>query len=86
MNILVENLSHKTTKRDLETAFGDYGQIEAINMPMDNTGRSKGYAYLDMPDNFCAQIAIQDLHCSEIDGNTIKVTEAIEGEGHHDGG
>jgi len=77
MNIYVGNLSQEVTDEDLKTAFGAYGEVESLRIIKDNyTGRSKGFAFVEMPNNAEAQSAIDGLNDKDFKGNTLKVNTA----------
>ena len=77
MNIYVGNLSYEATGDDLKTAFEVFGKVETVNVIKDkDTGRSKGFAFVEMPDNSEAQAAINGLNDKEFKGKTIKVNTA----------
>ncbi|OGP98108.1 MAG: RNA-binding protein [Deltaproteobacteria bacterium RBG_19FT_COMBO_46_9] len=77
MNIYVGNLSQEVTDEDLKTAFGAYGEVESLRIIKDNyTGRSKGFAFVEMPNNGEAQLAIDGLNDKDFKGNTLKVNTA----------
>jgi len=77
MNIYVGNLSYNTTEGDLRTAFASHGEVVSSAVIADkDTGRSKGFGFVEMADNQQAKAAIAALDGSEIDGRQIKVNEA----------
>ena len=77
MNIYVGNLSYQLTEDDLKTAFGAYGEVESSRIISDrNSGRSKGFGFVEMPDRNQALAAIEGLNESELDSRTITVNEA----------
>ena len=77
MNIYVGNLSYEVTEEDLEKAFEAFGQIESIKIIKDNySGRSKGFGFVEMPNNADAQSAISGLNEKELKGRTLKVNTA----------
>ncbi|MCA9084249.1 MAG: RNA-binding protein [Planctomycetaceae bacterium] len=76
-NIYVGNLSYQTTSSDLEQAFAEYGQVSKASVVMDrDTGRSKGFGFVEMPDNGEAKAAINGLNEQSMDGRPLKVNEA----------
>lgn len=76
-NIYVGNLSYKCTEEDLRQAFGQYGQVSNVNIIMDReTGRPRGFAFVEMPDSNEANSAIQQLNLKEIAGRSVTVNEA----------
>ena len=77
MNIYVGNLSYQLTEDDLKAAFGAYGEVESSRIISDrNSGRSKGFGFVEMPDRNQALAAIEGLNESELDSRTITVNEA----------
>lgn len=77
MNIFVAKLNFKTRKEDLETVFGQYGQVSSAKIIKDReTGRSKGYGFVEMPNDNEALAAIAALNEKELDGRVIAVKPA----------
>jgi cold-inducible RNA-binding protein len=77
MNIYVGNLSYSTTEGDLRAAFESHGEIVSAAVISDReTGRSKGFGFVEMGDNQQGKAAISALDGSELDGRQIKVNEA----------
>ena len=77
MNIYVGNLSYEVNERDLKEAFAAYGQVETVKIILDNyTGRSKGFGFVEMPNNSEAQSAIEALNDKEFKGRALKVNTA----------
>ena len=73
MNILVRNLSRKTTENTLHELFSKFGEIKSLNIVMDAvSGKSKGFGFVDMPDK-SAKAAIKKLNNSILDGERIRV-------------
>jgi RNA recognition motif-containing protein len=74
MNIFVARLNFKTRSEDLEKAFAQYGQVVSAKIVKDrDTGRSKGYGFVEMSSNEEANKAIAALNETELDGRTIVV-------------
>lgn len=74
MNIFVASLNFKTQKEDLEKAFSQYGEVTSAKVITDrDTGRSKGFGFVEMPNDDEANKAIAALNESELDGRTIVV-------------
>lgn len=88
MNIYVGNLSYDVNEEDLRQAFEPYGQITSVRVISDrDTGRSKGFGFVEMPNDAEAQSAISGLNGNEMQGRSIKVNEARpRNEGRRDGG
>ena len=85
--LYVGNLSFSTTELDLRDAFGQAGTISDAKIVMDReTGRPRGFAFVEMSTDQEAQNAIAQLNGRELDGRTIKVNEAEERTGGRSGG
>jgi cold-inducible RNA-binding protein len=77
MNIYVGNLTFSTTNLDLRQLFEPYGVVDEIRVIMDReTGRSKGFGFVEMPDGTAARTAITKLQGQQIEGRTLTVNEA----------
>jgi len=77
MNIYVGNLSYEVTEEELKEAFEPFGEVETVKVLKDNdTGRSKGFGFVEMSNNADAQSAINDLNDKELKGRTLKVNKA----------
>jgi RNA recognition motif-containing protein len=75
--LYVGNLSFSTTEAELRTAFESHGSIESVNVIMDReTGRSRGFAFVEMEDASAADAAMRALDGSDLDGRNLKVNEA----------
>jgi len=75
--VYVGNLSYETSQSDLETMFGAHGTVESAQIITDrDTGRSKGFAFVEMSSDAEAQAAIQALDGQDSGGRAIKVNEA----------
>lgn len=87
MKLYVGNLSFDTTTADLEKIFGEVGVVESTNIIEDReTGRSRGFAFVEMQSKAEGQQAITTLDGKEIDGRTLKVNEAKPRENNGGGG
>ena len=76
-NIYVGNLSFRATEEDVRNAFGQYGQVSVVNIVVDrDTGRSRGFAFVEMPNSAEANTAIENLNQQEIAGRRGTVNEA----------
>jgi RNA recognition motif-containing protein len=76
-NIYVGNLSFKATEDDLRQAFAQYGEVTSVNIVKDReTGRSRGFAFIEMPDANQAKEAIDNLNLADIAGRRVTVNEA----------
>jgi cold-inducible RNA-binding protein len=71
------NLSYDTTEATLSEAFSAFGEVLSVNLITDRmTGRSKGFAFVEMAEENAAQEAINQLNGQDLDGRTIRVAEA----------
>jgi RNA recognition motif-containing protein len=76
-NLYVGNLSFDTTKDKLQELFEAYGQVVSVNVITDrSTGRSRGFAFVEMATDRAASTAITALNGQEVDGRTLTVSEA----------
>lgn len=76
-NIYVGNLSYDASEDDLREAFERYGQVSAVNIIKDReTGRSRGFAFVEMPQEEDAKKAIEELNLQSVAGRKITVNEA----------
>src|SRR6188768_3906771 len=81
------NLSYNTTSADLDQLFGEYGTVKSADVIMDrDTGRSKGFAFVEMNSDQEAQAAIDGVNGREHDGRTLTVNEARPREERGGGG
>jgi len=77
MNIYVGNLGYDTTEDELKASFETYGEVESARIIVDrDTGRSKGFGFVEMPDNDQAVAAIDGLNGTELGGRTVTVNES----------
>ncbi len=77
MNIYIGNLAYSVTEDDLRDAFSEFGQVESASIINDKfSGRSKGFGFVDMPNDSEARQAIESLNDKDLNGRTIKVNEA----------
>ena len=77
MNIFIGNLAYSATDDDLRQRFEQYGVVDKVNVIIDrDTGRAKGFGFVEMPDTAAAKAAIQGLQGKELDGRTLTVNEA----------
>lgn len=76
-NIYVGNLSFRATEDELRTAFSTHGDVSSVNIIMDReTGRSRGFAFVEMPNAEEAKAAIDGINGKEIAGRGVTVNEA----------
>ena len=77
MNIYVGNLSFQSTSADLERLFGEHGQVDSASVISDrDTGRSRGFGFVEMSNSEEARKAIQELDGADLDGRRLRVNEA----------
>jgi len=75
--IYVVNLSFQTTEADVSEMFGNVGQVESVQIITDrDTGRSKGFGFVQMADDAAAEKAIAALNGKEVNGRQLTVNEA----------
>ncbi len=87
MNIFVAKLNFDTHESDLREAFEEFGEVESVKIITDKfSGRSKGFGFVEMPDDEAAKNAINDLNDTEFDGRTIVVKKAEPRENRSRGG
>ena len=87
MKLYVGNLSFDTSTQDLEEMFGEHGTVESTNIIEDrDTGRSRGFGFVEMSSKEEGQNAISDLNGKEVDGRELKVNEAKPRENRSGGG
>ncbi|HBE43244.1 MAG TPA: RNA-binding protein [Bacteroidales bacterium] len=79
MNIYVGSLNFKMTESDLKEKFEEYGEVTSAKIIFDKySGKSKGFGFVEMPNEAEAKKAIEELNGSEIQGRKIIVNESIE--------
>jgi len=77
MNIFVGNLAFTTTEQDLRQLFEPYGTVDTVRIMHDReTGRSRGFGFVEMPDTRAAQTAMDALNGTSLAGRTLTVNEA----------
>ncbi len=77
MKLYVGSLSYSTTEDELLTLFSDYGSVEMVSLVKDHmSGQSKGFAFIDIPNNSHADKAIKALNGTGFQGRLIKVSQA----------
>lgn len=77
MNIYVGNLDYKVSDNDLKEIFEEFGEVDSAKVITDRqTGRSKGFGFVEMSNDEEAQAAIEELDGTEMDGRSIKVNKA----------
>lgn len=76
-NIFVGNLAFSTTEDELRSMFESYGRVDRVSLMTDrDTGRSRGFAFVEMADEGEAEKAIAALNGSNVGGRTLNVNEA----------
>jgi RNA recognition motif-containing protein len=79
MNIFVGSLPFKIEEGDLQTIFEEYGEVSSVRIITDKfSGRSKGFGFIEMPNDEDAKKAIEHLNGAELEGRTIVVNESEE--------
>ena len=77
MNIYVSNLAYNATEDDLRQLFASYGAVDTIRIITDrDTGQSRGFGFVEMPDSTAAKAAIQGVQGKDLAGRTLTVSEA----------
>jgi len=77
MNIYVGNLSYQTSEEELQTAFGNHGEVSSVSIIRDRfSNQSKGFGFVEMANADEAQAAIDSLNGAELRGRQIRVNEA----------
>jgi len=87
MNIYVGNLSYSLTEEALRDAFAAHGAVESARIIKDrDTGQSKGFGFVEMPNQQEGEAAIKELDGADLGGRKIRVNEARPREGGAGGG
>lgn len=77
MNIYFGNLSYKVRENDLQEIVEEFGEVVSCKIIKDrDTGRSKGFGFVEFTDNAAGEKAIEELNGAELDGRTMVVKEA----------
>ena len=77
MNIYVGNLSYGMSEDELRDAFGAFGEVSSVKILMDReTGRSRGFGFVEMPNKSEAEAAIAQLNGKELGGRALRINEA----------
>ncbi|PWW81089.1 MULTISPECIES: RNA recognition motif domain-containing protein [Prosthecochloris] len=77
MNIYIGNLPYSITEDELRDKFSEFGQVDRANIIKDKfSGRSKGFGFVEMPNDGEAQSAIDSLNDTDFNGRSIKVNQA----------
>jgi len=77
MNIYAGNLDYSLSESDLENAFSEFGTVSSVKIVKDHdTGKGKGFGFIEMPNDSEAKAAISNLNGAEIKGRKITVNQA----------
>ena len=77
MNIYVGNLSYSMSEDELRDAFGAFGEVSSVKILMDReTGRSRGFGFVEMPNQSEGEAAISNLNGKELGGRALRINEA----------
>jgi RNA recognition motif-containing protein len=77
MKLFVGNFAFSTTEDDLRELFQPYGNVESVAVVTDrDTGRSRGFGFVEMPDRAQAEKAIEGLNGKQVGGRTLNINEA----------
>ncbi|MGC3978526.1 MAG: RNA-binding protein [Paludibacteraceae bacterium] len=77
MNIYFGNLSYKVRENDLQGVLAEYGEIISCKIIKDReTGKSKGFGFVEMADDAAGTKLIEELNGAELDGRTLVIKEA----------
>ncbi len=87
MNIYVGNLTFETTDDSLQVAFTEFGEVTSARVITDReSGRSRGFGFVEMPQNAEAEAAIQAMNGKDVGGRNLTVNEARPKEDRGGGG
>jgi len=87
VTIYIGNLSFQATEEDVRDVFAEYGPVNRVSLPIDReTGKRRGFAFVDMEDENHEDTAISNLDGAEWLGRTLKVNKARPRQNHNDGG
>jgi len=77
MNIYVGNLSYSLEETELRDAFAEFGEVSSVKVLMDReTGRSRGFGFVEMPNQSEGEAAVTQLNGKEVGGRALRVNEA----------
>ncbi|VAW88885.1 RNA-binding protein [hydrothermal vent metagenome] len=77
MKLLIRNLARSITETELRALFETHGTVQSCNLVLDKkTGKSKGFAFIEMPKTGDAKTAMKQLNGKDIDGSKIRVKKA----------
>ncbi len=78
-SIYVGNLSYTSTPEEIGTLFGQFGTVTSVRIVKDReTGRSRGFAFVEMSDDAAADAAVENLNGKDFGGRNLKINEAKE--------
>ena len=87
MNIYVGNLPYQVSDRELKELFEQHGEVSSATVIIDKfTGRSKGFGFVEMPDQGAAESAVNALNETDMEGRNLRVNEARPREDRPRGG
>jgi len=77
MNLYVGNLAYTVTEDELRDVFGEFGEVTSVTLIKDKfSGRSKGFGFVEMPNNSEADAAIKAINERTVSGRKVKVNQA----------
>jgi len=77
VKIYVGNLNFRSTEDEIRDLFGEYGQVDDVALITDrDTGRPRGFGFVEMPDDDTARKAIEEMNGKEVAGRALTVNEA----------
>ena len=77
MNIYVANLNFKVQDHELQELFGAYGEVTSAKIIKDHeSGQSRGFGFVEMPDDMAATAAIEQLDGTDFGGRSLRISEA----------
>ena len=78
MKLFIANIAHELSEQELNQLLTQYGQVSALKLPVDpQTGKRKGYGFVEMRDTAQAQKAIEALNETEVKGRKLSVKESV---------
>lgn len=78
MNIFVGNLNYRLSEEELQALFAEKGEVTSVKIIMDRyTGRSRGFGFVEMPNDEEGSKAIEDLNGVELQGRSLRVSKAL---------
>jgi len=87
MNIYIGNLPYSISEDELRDLFAAHGEISSANIIMDrDSGRSKGFGFIEMPDKAQGEAAINAINQTDVQGRSVRVNEARPKDDNRGGG